>query len=276
MTAIDPMLPQAARIVGKTRETHDTTTIELAPAEGESFPAFSPGQFAMLYVFGVAELPISISGNPALPGGQTFTIRAVGSATRTLTEAVEGEWIGVRGPYGVGWPVEEAKGKDVMLITGGIGLAPLRPVIYHVLANRPDYGNLTLLYGARTPRDILFARQLREWGKRKDFRVLTTVDYGGMNWKGNVGVVTRLFNRVGISPKTVVMTCGPEVMMRAVAVDLREKGVKLENIYVSMERNMECAVALCGHCQFGPEFVCKDGPVFPFSRISRWMETYEL
>lgn len=259
-----------------TKETHDTFTMVLHPPPG-AHAEFAPGQFSMLWVYGVGELPISISGDPARAESLTYTIRSVGPATQSLISRQPGQTIGVRGPYGVGWPVQEAAGRDVLLVAGGIGLAPLRPVIYHVLAKRANYGRLTIVYGARNPRDVLFRKELAAWARLPNTQVLSTVDYGGVSWRGHVGVVTSLFKMLRLQPaRTTAMVCGPEIMMRVVARDLLARGLAAGEVYLSTERNMKCAIGLCGHCQWGPHFICKDGPVFPFARIARLLEQYEL
>jgi NAD(P)H-flavin reductase len=231
----------------------------------------------MLWVFGVGELPISISGDPDVPGQLTYTVRSVGKATSSLVSSRPGDTIGVRGPFGTAWPVELARGKDVLVVAGGIGLAPLRGVIYHVLARPGEYGRLTVAYGARTPRDVLYPRELAAWSKRPDTRVLSTVDAGGRTWRGHVGVVTSLFKQLHLQPeRTIAMVCGPEIMMRFVARDLTARGMLPSDVFLSMERNMKCAVGFCGHCQWGPHFICKDGPVFPYGTIRPLLSRHEL
>lgn len=272
----DPMLPRPWRVVRVRRETSDTKTLELEPPEPLNF-TFQPGQFNMLYAFGVGEVPISISGDPQEPHRLVHTVRAVGAVTQALCSLKKGDVVGVRGPFGSAWPVEEAEGADVVIVTGGIGLAPLRPALYHVLANRGKYGNVVLLYGARTPQDLLYAKELERWRGRFDLQVEVTVDNAGKGWYGHVGVVTKLIPRAEFAPdETVALICGPEIMMRFTIKALEERGVLRENIYISMERNMKCAIGLCGHCQFGPEFVCKDGPVFCFRDIERFFGVREI
>ncbi|HTS78895.1 MAG TPA: FAD/NAD(P)-binding protein [Bryobacteraceae bacterium] len=268
-------VPQPWPVRTVTKETPDTFTLTLEPPEAQS-SRFEPGQFSMLWVFGVGELPISISGD-ADAGAHVYTVRSVGAATNSLVSREPGESLGVRGPYGVGWPMEAARGRDVVVVAGGIGLAPLRPVIYRVLRNRDQYRRLVILYGARSPRDILFRKELAAWAKQKDTQVLSTVDYGGLSWHGHVGVVTSLLKYVRLQPaQTVAMVCGPEIMMRFVARELVGKGIAAENLYLSMERHMKCAVGLCGRCQWGQHFICKDGPVFSFDRIAPLLDRYEL
>jgi NAD(P)H-flavin reductase len=274
---IDPMLPHtySVREVGK--ETPDTFTLTLEPENTHDGSTFQPGQFSMLWVFGVGELPISISGDPALHDRLVYTVRSVGQATHSLVNRRLGDGVGVRGPFGAGWPVEFARGKDVIAVAGGIGLAPLRPLIYHVLQNRKDYGRLVILYGGRSPRDLLYRKELATWARHRENQVLVTVDYGGLSWRGHVGVVTTLFKYARLEPhRSVAMVCGPEIMMRFVMRELITQGLSRDDIYLSMERNMKCAVGLCGHCQYGPYFICKDGPIFRYEQMRPLLEKYEL
>ena len=273
-----PLLtPVPARVAEVGKETHDTFTLTLEPADGQPLGGFAPGQFSMLYVYGVGELPLSISGDPSEPGRLVYTVRSVGRATQSLASRRPGEVVGVRGPFGRPWPLEAARGKDVLIVAGGIGLAPLRPAIYEILRRRDDYVRLIVLYGARSPKDLLFRKQLSGWGRLPDCQVLVTVDYGGTSWRGHVGVVTALFRHLRLHPgETVALVCGPEIMMRFVGRQLEARGVPDSEIYLSMERNMKCAVGSCGHCQLGPYFVCKDGPVFSYQQLRPWMDHHEL
>jgi NAD(P)H-flavin reductase len=276
-TAIDPMLPQPYAVRQVVKETADTFTLTLEPSNGVGASRFQPGQFSMLWVFGVGELPISISGDPAERHRLVYTVRSVGQATLALVSRDVGEAVGVRGPYGTGWPVGKAEGRDVLVVAGGIGLAPLRPVIYEVLRNREKYGRLVILYGARSPRDLLYRKELAAWARQPETQVLVTVDYGGLDWRGHVGVVTTLFKYARLQPaRSVAMACGPEIMMRFVARDLETRGFARESIYLSMERNMKCALGFCGHCQYGPHFICKDGPIFTYEQMRPLLEKYEL
>ena len=279
----DPMLPQPYRVQRMRREIPDTFTMELEPADGSEIPPFATGQFNMLYVFGVGEIPISISGDPAKRKPLVHTTRAVGTVSKAMRELKSGDVIGVRGPFGSHWPIEQAIGKDVVIVAGGIGLAPLRSMVYQVTAEREKYNHVVLLYGARTPQDILYRRELERWRASLDksgsygLEVYVTVDRATGAWRGSVGVVTRLIPRASFDPqKTVALVCGPEVMMRFTAVELEKRGIAAEQIYVSMERNMKCAVGLCGHCQYGPNFVCKDGPVFQYSRVQSLLTKREI
>lgn len=277
MPATDAMLPRPFRVKSFRRDTADTFTLGLVPESERGGLHFEPGQFNMLYAFGTGEVPISISGDPAAPGTLTHTIRAVGPTTRLLERLKRGATIGVRGPFGTPWPVERAAGKDVVVIAGGIGLAPLRPAIYRLLAEPARFGQLSLLYGARTPGDILYEGELKRWARRKDFHVEVTVDHALKDWPGHVGVVTKLIPRARFDPlNTVAMICGPEIMMRYCIQDLQRLGVSDDRIFVSLERSMKCGVGFCGHCQLGGMFLCKDGPVYPFSRIDRLFFRKEL
>lgn len=261
------MQPRLYRVNRTRREIRDTWTLDLAPADGAPIPGFTPGQFNMLYVFGVGEVPVSISGSPQDGNQLVHTVRAVGAVTRRICTLKKGDTLGVRGPYGSHWPVTESAGEDVIVAAGGIGLAPLRPGLYQVLARRESFGRVILLYGARSPQDILYRRELERW-KSAGVEVQVTVDRGATGWTGPVGVVTTLIPRLTFDPlNTVAMVCGPEIMMRHTITQLVQQGVGEERIFISMERNMKCGIGFCGHCQYGPSFICQDGPVFPFSRV---------
>ncbi len=272
----DPMIPLPYRVVSLGRELADTFTLELQAEDGSGL-IFQPGQFNMLYRFGVGEVPISISGDPGDNGRLVHTIRAVGAVTRALEGINPGETVGIRGPFGTPWPLDEAEDQDVLIVAGGIGLAPLRPAIYQLLAQRERYGCICLYYGARSPDDILYADELKQWRGRFDMKVEVTVDRADPSWRGKVGVVTRLLGEREFDPiDTLAMICGPEIMMRYCIMSLNDLGVNNERIHVSMERNMKCAVGFCGHCQFGGAFVCRDGPVFRFDRIAERFNIREL
>ena len=276
-SGVDPMVPRPYGIQRVRREAQDTFTLELTPADGGDSLAFAPGQFTMLYVFGVGEVPISISGDPSRPQVLVHTIRALGTVTRALRQLKRGDIVGVRGPFGSQWPTEEAAGSDVVIVAGGIGLAPLRPVLLQLLARRNTYGRIILLYGARTPQDLLYPGELERWRGRFDLEVTVTVDQAMKAWHGHVGVVTTFIAKASFDPfSTVAMICGPEVMMRFTVLELQKRGVPTENIYVSMERNMKCAIGFCGHCQLGPTFICKDGPVFRYHHLQPWFGKREV
>jgi NAD(P)H-flavin reductase len=272
-----PMLARPFQVRRVVRETHDTLSLELVPPNGDSGFPFVPGQFNMLYAYGVGEAPISISGDPTRNETLVHTIRAVGAVTKALTSLKAGDSLGVRGPFGKGWPVDTATGKDVVIVTGGIGLAPLRPVIYYLLAHREEYGKIALLYGARTPEDLLYRKNLEKWRSRFDIETFVTVDRASTAWKGNVGVVTQLIHRALFDPPTCIsLVCGPEIMMRYTIMEFIKRGVEEDRIFVSMERNMKCGIGLCGHCQIGPTFVCKDGPVYCYEYIRDILRKREM
>lgn len=273
VTATHPYVPAAITIARAVRELPDVFTWTFDVPGGF---AFLPGQFNMLYVHGVGEVPISISGDPGDPAHLVHTIRSVGAVTRVMDRLGAGDMVGVRGPYGSAWPVAEARGKDVLVIAGGLGLAPLRPAILDVLAHRQDYGRVTILYGARSPAELLFRDELQRWRGRFDVRLEVIVDRAGRDWFGPVGVVTRLLDGVPIEPDDAVWLCGPEIMMRFAARELARRGVPDDAIWVSMERSMKCGVGLCGHCQLAGSFVCKDGPVYRLDRIARLLQVREL
>ena len=272
----DPMLPRPFRIRSVQRELSDTFTMVLEPEDGGT-AAFAPGQFNMLYVFGIGEVPISMSGDSSDSSVVVHTTRAVGKVTIGLSALGVGDKVGVRGPFGTAWPLEAAEGKDLVFVTGGVGLAPLRPAIYAAMKDRKKYRNLVVLYGARTPEDILFGEELSHWKARFDVDVQVTVDRATGDWNGRVGVVTKLVASGGFDrDNTVAFVCGPEIMMRYVAQAMQDRGVPADRIYLSMERNMKCGIGCCGHCQWGPDFVCRDGPVFRYDAIADRLAIREL
>ena len=278
--AVDPaaaLAPSRCRVDRVRRETSDTFTLDLSAIDAGTGFHFGAGQFNMLYVFGIGEVPIAISGDPTKPEKLVHTVRTVGAVTEALCALKKGDAVGVRGPFGTAWPVDEAHGRDVVIVAGGIGLAPVRPIVYQVLAHRSRHGRLVLLYGSRTPQDLLYAKELERWRARLDVDVQVTVDAAARGWRGNVGFVTTLVARAPFDPKNAVaFVCGPEVMMRYTAVELQRRGVAPADIHISMERNMTCGVGLCGHCQFGPHFVCTDGPVFALPRVEPLLTIREL
>ena len=261
------MAPQPWRIAERRSEiaSDEVFSWTLYPEPGvEPGPPPAPGQFNMLYLFGVGEVPISVSAITA-DGGIVHTTRAVGSVTRAMQALERGAVVGLRGPYGSAWPVDQSAGGDLVVVAGGIGLAPLRLVIHAVLERRADFGRVVFCYAARAPGDMIFRDELDAWAARDDLDLRVTVDRGTAAWRGDAGVVTQLIDRGGFGRRnTRAMVCGPEVMMRFSAASLERRGLKPEDIFVSMERNMRCAVGFCGHCQIGAQFVCRDGPVFPY------------
>lgn len=263
----EPMLPRSAVIESIQPEAHEVVTFSLKFQEPARDYRFQPGQFNMLYLPGVGEVAISISSDPGTPGTLGHTIRYAGNVTRALGRKKTGETIGLRGPFGTGWPVKAAHGHDLVIVAGGIGLAPLRPMICAVMRDRSKFGKVTLLYGARNPSELLYTGEFENW-KKKDIEVHVTVDRADESWKGLVGVVPQLFYSIRLDHRrTLALTCGPEIMMRFVVYEALARRISKESIFLSMERNMKCAVGFCGHCQYGPKFICKHGPVFDFAAI---------
>lgn len=238
---------------------------------------FTPGQFNMLYIPGVGESAISLSADPWSRETWAHTIRLAGQVTRTLAGLAAGSSIGLRGPFGAGWPVELISGNDLILAAGGIGLPPLRPLIYQIIAQRERFEKVALLIGARTPQTLVFPSEYLHW-RHYDIEVHATVDRAGESWSGSVGATPLLLDRLEIRDplRTLVFTCGPEVMMRYVARSAERRRIPIENVWLSTERNMQCAGGLCGHCQLGPEFICRDGPVFRFDRIAPYLDVEGL
>jgi NAD(P)H-flavin reductase len=270
-----PMAPVPFEVVAKRQDTADVCTLELEARTGEPLE-FAPGQFTMLAARGAGEVPISISGDPDRPERLVHTVRAVGLATEAICRASPGEVLSVRGPFGRPWPMDAVQGADVVVAAGGIGLPPLRPAILWMLARRERYGRLVLLYGGRSPSELLFTDQLEAWSAQ-GCEVIVTVDSAGPEWVGHVGVVTRLIRPAKLETGTLVaMSCGPEVMLRFFVAALIERGVRPEQLYVSMERNMQCGIGHCGHCQLGPSLVCRDGPVYAWPEVASWITIREL
>lgn len=274
----DAMLPQPAVIEEILPETPGVDTYRIRfqnMAYGDQF-RFLPGQFNMLYLPGIGEAAISISSDPGEPKNLLHTIRVAGNVTHAIRNLGKGGVIGIRGPFGSHWPVEEAVGKDVIFIGGGIGLAPLRPALYHVLRNRDKYGDVTVLVGARGPSDLLYPDEYEAW-RSCNVDVITTVDRADESWRGHVGVVPMLFYSLRPDPqRTTVFTCGPEIMMRFVVYEALARRIPSDHIYVSLERNMKCAVGFCGHCQFGPTFLCKEGPVLSYKQVEPFFSVEEF
>jgi anaerobic sulfite reductase subunit B len=268
------MTPRVFVVAGREQDTADTWTLTLEPASGDG-PAVAPGQFMMVYAFGVGEVPISVSGRPGRPGPVVLTVRAVGAVSQAICASQPGAALGLRGPFGNTWPVDAAAGSDVVVVAGGIGLAPLRPVVLRVLEQRAKYGEVSVLYGARTPADLLYPEQRDEW--RSAIAVETTVDAAEGGWGGRVGVVPKLVTGARFrSDATTAFVCGPEIMMRFTIEALRARRIPAERIIVSMERHMDCGIGLCGHCQLGPTLICRDGPVYSYAEIAPWFGVREL
>ncbi|MFB7596170.1 FAD/NAD(P)-binding protein [Streptomyces sp. NPDC056160] len=272
MNTATPPLPY--RVASTVEETADTRSFELVPV-ARQLPPFSPGQFAMIYAFGVGEVPVSVSALHGPHGGLVHTVRAVGATSTALYRLRDGDTVGLRGPFGTGWDLEAAAGDDVLVIAGGIGLAPLRPVV-HVLLDRPAaHTRFGVLVGARTPADLVYREEVESW--RGQARVGVTVDRPLPGWPGEVGVVTALLNRFALRPaRTHALVCGPEVMIRHTARALAGRGVPAHRLQVSLERTMRCATGHCGHCQLGPLLLCRDGPVVAYDRAEPLLAVREL
>jgi NAD(P)H-flavin reductase len=270
--------PVWAEITAITIEAEGIATYWLKfkdPAIQESY-RFLPGQFNMIYLPGLGEAAISISSDSEDHSGLGHTIRFVGNVTRAVSRLKVGDEVGVRGPFGTSWPMREMEGRDIIIACGGVGLPPLRPAIYYILNHREKFGKVFLLYGARTPGDLLFPSEFEKW-QEAGIQVQSTVDRADESWQGQVGVVPMLFYRFRMdAPNSIVLTCGPEIMIRYVVYEGLARRVPAEQIYVSLERNMKCGQGSCGHCQLGPYFICKDGPVFRFDKLQSFFNVEEF
>jgi NAD(P)H-flavin reductase len=267
------LMPRRFRVGTVEHETPDTVTLTLVPVDGEPMYV-RPGQFTMIYAFGVGEIPVSVSGygEPLVQ-----TVRAVGAVSSAICAVHPGSELGVRGPYGNHWPVEEAERGDLLIVAGGIGLAPLHGALHAVLAHRDRYREVILLYGARTPFDLLYRSELQVLAGNDDLQLDITVDTAAVGWRGKVGVVPELLQSASFEPLcTTALVVGPEIMMRYTLEALRERGVRDEQIYVSLERNMQCGLGHCGHCQLGPTLICRDGPIYPASEVAPLLGVREL
>lgn len=267
------MTPLMYRVIDRRDEQADTVTVEIEPVDG-AIPSPTPGQFNMLWAFGVGEAPISLAGFE--DGIMTHTVRRAGAVTKALCAAEPGEEIGVRGPFGRGWDLGRALGRDVVVVAGGIGIAPLRPVVHELIARRDEFNRAVVLVGARNPESLLYTEELIHWGSRPEIDLGVTVDIATRSWRGDVGVVTYLIDRAELDgDNTTAFLCGPEVMMRFAAQSLIENGTAASDVVVSLERNMHCAIGHCGHCQLGPDFICKDGPVTTWSAVEHLLRIRE-
>jgi NAD(P)H-flavin reductase len=261
--------PRVFTVVARREEIPATVTLELQPVDGQPMTAFTPGQFNMLYAFGAGEVPISFSGSAQTVDHYSHTLRVVGKTTEALARLRVGEQLGVRGPFGRGWPMAELLGKHMLIVAGGLGLAPLQPLIEQVAADPQHYAGAQLFYGGKRPEELLYPERLQDW--RKTLDVNLSVDRASGDWHGHIGVITQLLATARYPVEnSIALVCGPEIMMRFSVQELLKRGLPESAIYVSMERNMHCAIGHCGHCQWGPAFVCKDGPVFRYSDIAQW------
>ena len=270
----NPYLIHPATIVEKIQEAEDITTyrLQLVDEQVRRQFRFKAGQFNMVYLFGVGEVAISIVSDPDEPEFLDHTIRAVGRVTKGIADLKSGDVLGIRGPFGQGWPLEEARGRHVVIVTGGLGCAPVVGAIEYIFRRREHYGSVRIIHGVKTPRDLLYHERFEVWSRQPDTEVLLASDQPDGTWRHHVGVVTELFELVAVDPaKSIVLMCGPEIMMRLGVPILMRRGIPATAIYVSLERHMECGIGLCGHCQMGPYFLCKDGPVMRYDRVAQWL-----
>jgi sulfhydrogenase subunit gamma (sulfur reductase) len=271
---VNPYVIHPATIVEKIREAEDINTyrLQLVDEQTRKQFRFMAGQFNMVYLFGVGEVAISIVSDPDEPQFLDHTIRAVGRITKAIAALQPGDVLGIRGPFGQGWPLEEARGRNVVIVTGGLGCAPVVGAIEYIFRRRVQYGSVKILHGVKTPHDLLYRERFDAWRRHPDTEVLLTSDQPDKTWRYHVGVVTELFEQVSIDPaKSTVLMCGPEIMMRLGVPILIRRGIPEMAIYVSLERHMECGIGLCGHCQMGPYFLCKDGPVMRYDLVAQWL-----
>ncbi len=266
----DPYLPKEVEIIQRTQESSSIFTLHFRFTDEEHHKQFQfyPGQFNMLYLYGVGEVAISIVSDPRKKTFLSHTIRAVGRVTKAMQKLQVGDRLGIRGPFGVGWPLQKTIGKDIIVLTGGLGCAPSVSIINYILGRRRHYGKLSILQGVKHSDDFIFRKQYAKWQKSDHTEVYIAADQAGPKWPWGVGYVTDLIDHIMIQPdNSVVMMCGPEMMMNTAVKVFTQKGILENDIYLSMERNMECGIGHCGHCQYGGLFVCKDGPVFAYSQI---------
>lgn len=274
MTGTNPYVIHPATIVEKIREAEriDTYRLRFVDERMRRSYRFAAGQFNMVYLVGVGEVAISIVSDPDEPEYLDHTIRAVGRVTNAIARLQPGDGLGVRGPFGRGWPLDEAQGKDVVIVTGGLGCAPVVGAIEYIFRRRNRYGTVKILHGVKTPHDLLYRERFDRWRRHPDTEVVLTSDQPDKTWRYHVGVVTELFEQVRVdSARTVVLMCGPEIMMRLGVPILMQRGIAATAIYVSLERHMECGIGLCGHCQLGPYFLCREGPVMRYDRVAPWL-----
>jgi len=271
---INPYLIHSATIVGKIQEAEDIDTYRLRFVDDQVRRTyrFAAGQFNMVYLFGVGEVAISIVSDPNEPDFLDHTIRVAGRVTKAIAQLKPGDVLGIRGPFGQGWPLDEAQRKDVVIVTGGLGCAPVVGAIEYIFRRRDQFGAVKILHGVKTPHDLLYRERFDAWRRHPDTEVLLTSDQPDKTWHYHVGVVTELFEQVSMDPaKSIVLMCGPEIMMRLGVPILMRRGLSATAIYVSLERHMECGIGLCGHCQLGPYFLCKDGPVMRYDLVAPWL-----
>jgi len=265
-------LPALAEITRTEQLTKMEKLFEIRLKNGQEL-GHQPGQFVEVSLFGIGEAPISVSSSPTKKGSFELAVRSVGNVTKALHQMNPGAPLGIRGPFGKGFPLEEIKGKDILFVAGGIGLVPLRSLINYVLDKRSDFGRVIVFFGAKTPAEQLFLHELARWRTSKEMEYLETVDRSDGSWKGNVGVITTLFPKVTLDPQnTVAVIVGPPIMYRFAILEAQVKGIPDDQIIVSLERRMKCGVGKCGHCQINDIYVCQEGPVFNYARIKNLKE----
>lgn len=271
MATAEKFVPTTLRIGKIIRETDDTSTFRLFSEEKSLAQAFifNPGQFCMISVLGEGEAPFCIASSPSSKDFLEVTVKKVGKVTRAIHSLECGDILGFRGPYGNGFPVQRLLGRDILVAAGGIGLAALRSTIWHMLENRQRFGSITILYGARTPNEMIYPYDLEEWGKRKDIDLVLTVDPGCQDesWRCEIGLVPDVMEKLNPSPRSVLLTCGPPVMVKFVLLVSRRLGFNPADVYTSLEMKMKCGVGICGRCNIGSKMVCRDGPVFSLSDL---------
>ncbi|MCC7414184.1 MAG: FAD/NAD(P)-binding protein [Gammaproteobacteria bacterium] len=270
MSTTNPYLPLEAEVVDRLRESDTIFTLRLKLTDPDAQRAygFQPGQFNMVYLYGVGEVAISIVSDPEYEDLLDHTIRIVGRVTRGLAKLRRGDRLGIRGPYGRGWPLDRTRGRAVTIVTGGLGCAPVVSVISYVLKRRAEFGRLTIIQGVKHSADLIWRQRYIAWSELPDVQVLLAADQGSAHWPWHVGLVTELLDQAPAAPgSTIYMMCGPEIMMRNAARILTGRGHAETDIYLSMERNMQCALGHCGHCQYGAPFVCREGPVFDYGQV---------
>jgi len=271
--AQSPYVPRIAELTVVETLTEGEKYYRVRIRGGGAFDSV-PGQFVQVWVYGYGEAPISICSSPTrVDDGFEMCVRDVGRVTGALHTLEAGQTVGIRGPFGNGWPLETLKGQDVLFVAGGLGLAPARGAIQSVLDNRSDFGKVSILYGARSPKELLFRRDLKEWEERPDVEFLVTVDRGDDSWTGNTGVITTLFEKVSFAPQTTyAVIVGPPIMFKFTVLEALSMGLPEHRILCSLERHMKCGLGKCGHCQMGKVYVCQDGPVFTYEQVRRLRE----
>ncbi len=270
MSNLNHFIPLEAEIVARDQDSPSIFTLHLKFIDRNHHQlfAFHPGQFNMVYLYGVGEVAISIVSDPDQKHLFSHTIRAIGRVTKAMQKLQVGDRIGIRGPFGRGWPLHQVKGKDILIVTGGLGCAPIVGVINYILARRNDYGHLKILQGVKHSDDFIFRKQYAIWQQSPHTEIHIAADQAVKKWPWYIGYVTDMIQSLTFTPEnSVVMMCGPELMLHTAIKELMKKNISENNIYLSMERNMECGTGQCGHCQYGGLFICKDGPIFAYPEI---------